>query len=66
MFYVASKLVGNLGCKIRIVMIRICKKVSVDLLGLLHVDPVCQAYNQCGYEEADYNSNHHLGLVTVL
>lgn len=36
------------------------------LLGFLHVDQVSQAYNKSGDEEANYNSNHQLGLVTVI
>lgn len=39
-------------------------KVSF-LLGLLHVNPVRQAYNHSCDKEADYNSNHQLGLVSV-
>lgn len=69
MFYSASKLffffligVVRLGS-----LLYDSIKVSVDfLLGFLHVDPVRQAYNDCGDEEADYNSDHQLGLVTVL
>lgn len=40
--------------------------MSLYLLRFLHVDPVGQAYNHHGNEEADYNSNDQLGLVTIV
>lgn len=40
--------------------------MSLHLLGFLHVDPVGQAYNHHGNEEADYKSNYQLGLVTII
>lgn len=36
-----------------------------DILGFLHVDPVRQAQNHCGEQEAHYNSNYQPGLITV-
>lgn len=36
------------------------------LLGFLHVDPVRQADDHRGNQEAHHNSDHHLGLVAVL
>lgn len=36
-----------------------------DILGFLHVDPVRQAQNHGGDQEAHYNSNYQPGLIAV-